>query len=220
MIFSSQPRISVSKHEILDFLGQPQSSRLIQLANEVNGEAQAFLSPIYHISDSIQRSISKRKRGISNPENERYFVGAATIGAKLEQEVSRLFKSGLFSQGLTLDAFGTIATRKTVQEALKTIKDMAADDRLFPGKIIMPGIDGESLELHEIILQAFGSQQDILVTEKLLLRPLKSSTFYISLSHNSNEYHDTCFSQNCSRFNPKCNKCYEQVQRDRPCDQA
>lgn len=214
MNLSSQPRISVSKHEILDFLGQPQSSRLIQLANEANREAQALLNPIYHISDAIQRPISKGKDDVSDSGNERYFVGAATIGAKLEQEVSRLFKSGLISQGLTLDAFGTIATRKTVNEAMKTISDVAAEDQLFPAKVILPGIAGESLELHNIILQAFGNQQDILVTEKLLLRPLKSSTFYVPLSHNADDYQNACFSQTCSRFNPQCKKCYETVQRE------
>ncbi|MHA2270226.1 MAG: hypothetical protein ACXACI_00075 [Candidatus Hodarchaeales archaeon] len=204
MSLSTRPKISVSPTEVLKLLGALQSARLNQIAHEVSQQALTLLRPVYHIAQPDNDSTSLGSLNGSGREAKGYYVGAASIGAKLEHDISRLLAEGFLSQGMVLDAFGTIATRKVVAEAVRAIEDRTS---LFPGKTIMPGVDGVSLEAHRAILQALGTQNDITLTEKLLLKPLKSATFCVPLFRNRNNLQESVLCQNCSHYNPQCDGC-------------
>lgn len=207
MSLSARPKISVSPTEVLKLLGALQSARLNQIVHEVSQQALTLLKPIYHIAQPANESASLGSLNGSGMEAKGYYVGAGSIGVKLEHNVSRLLKSGSISQGMVLDAFGTIATRKVVAEAVRAIEDRTTKTGLFPGRTIMPGMDGVSLEAHRAILQALGTQKDIAITEKLLLKPLKSATFCVLLFRNRNNLQESVLCQNCSHYNPQCNGC-------------
>ncbi|MFW9915289.1 MAG: hypothetical protein ACFFGZ_06725 [Candidatus Thorarchaeota archaeon] len=207
MILSAHPKISVAPTEVLKLLGALQSVRLNQIAHEVIQQASALLSPVYHIAQPVNDSTSLDSLNASGMEAKQYYVGAASIGAKLEQDISRLLAEGFLSQGMVLDAVGTIATRKVVTEAVRAIEDRTTKAGLFPGRTIMPGMEGVSLEAHKAILRALGTQKDITLTEKLLLKPLKSATFCVPLFRNRNNLQGSDLCQNCSHYNPQCNGC-------------
>ncbi len=207
MSLSAHPKISVSPTEVLKLLGALKSLRLNQIAHEVSQQALTLLRPIYHIAQPVNSSTSLGALNGSGIQAREYYVGAASIGAKLEHDVSRLLKSGFISHGMVLDAFGTIATRKVVAEAVRAIEDRTTKNSLFPGRTIMPGMEGANLEAHRAILQALGTQKDIILTEKLLLKPLKSATFCVPLFRNRNNLQESVLCQNCSHYNPQCDGC-------------
>ncbi|MHA2496832.1 MAG: hypothetical protein ACXAEI_15250 [Candidatus Hodarchaeales archaeon] len=207
MNLSAHPQISVSPTEVLKLLGALQSARLNQIAHEVSQQALTLLRPVYHITQPVNDSASLGYLNGGGMEAKRYYVGAASIGAKLESDISQLLSEGFLSQGMVLDAFGTIATRKVVTEAVRAIEDRTTKTGLFPGKTIMPGMGGVSLEAHRAILQALGTQNDITLTEKLLLKPLKSATFCVPLFRNRNNLQESVLCQNCSHYNPQCDGC-------------
>ena len=207
MTLSARPRISISHLEVLKFLGHPQSPKFIQMVKEVNQQATNLLSSIYHITE--YNNILDHLEQIDNSKMQHCndFVGVASIGSRLEQEVSHLLDSGLISQGMVLDAHGTVAVRKVVEETLQAIKIIARKASHFLGDVIVPGVNGDNLQSQRVILQALGNQNDIVLTEKLLLKPLKSSTFYVPLFHNQKKLQNSIPCKSCSHYSKQCKRC-------------
>lgn len=110
--------------------------------------------------------------------------GVATIGARLEQQVSALFAERRMSLALALDDLGNrclyVLSRRLqdrmLREAHKRDLDLAGELR--------PGDPGLALEAQEAVVQlADGAAIGVAVTRGMLLHPLKSISTVFGAGH-------------------------------------
>ena len=67
--------------------------------------------------------------------------------------------------------------------------------------------EGGLADTSRVILQALGNQNDIVLTKKLLLKPLKSSTFYVPLFQGQQKLQNSIPCKSCSHYSKQCKHC-------------
>jgi hypothetical protein len=109
-------------------------------------------------------------------------VLAATIGERLEEEVSDEFTNGSYIKGLHLDAAGTSAVEQACDKTTAFIAQHAAQFGCVTGKRFSPGYGDFELNVQPDILRLANAREIGLgVTASMMLIPRKSVTAIIGV---------------------------------------
>ncbi len=126
-------------------------------------------------------------------------VLAVTIGAALEEEVSRLFAAGEYTAGLLLDAAGTAAVEQAADAANAYIADKAARRGLKAKSRFSPGYgDWAITDQPAMVALADGGHIALAATPSCMLVPRKSVTALIGLAPAEENNKRSCGENGCA----------------------
>ena len=113
----------------------------------------------------------------------KYLVLAiCTIGLALEREVSRLFSVGEYVAAVMLDSAGTAAVESLTDYVNNIICQQALSEGLVLTPRISPGHGDWTLQEQKIVFALLpGDSIGVILTEKCMMRPLKSLSFAIGI---------------------------------------
>ncbi|WP_407306981.1 vitamin B12 dependent methionine synthase [Desulfosporosinus sp. SB140] len=124
---------------------------------------------------------------------EEVMVAVQTIGVRLVEESARLFQEGEMLEGMILDGCGTVA----VDDVLELMRGMVIERGrvrgLQTGYNLCPGGRQVPLEVQKTIFQLLdGSQIGVVLSDTMLMSPVKSHSLIIPLGKNLSKPNLSC----------------------------
>lgn len=137
-------------------------------------DEELFISTELKISGPRTRS---RLAGI-----EAAYIFAVTIGANLEERVSRHFQEGSYTNGAILDSMGSAAVESLAQEVNQRVRQLACQQGFNALERISPGYGDWPLEAQfQLFPLTRGEEIGIELSPSALLAPRKSITALIGI---------------------------------------
>jgi len=169
-------KIQVPREDLLKQIGyrEPPQPKLLKMADEMLGLLRDLLEPRLSF------------RAIQGDEDLPAFlagavlkyVGAATLGPKLESKVKDLFDEGKAAEAYILDTAGSIAVAKAGDILWDSIRQDAATRGFKKGLRRTPGCRGVDLETQRWIFECLADRGlGIMLTESFMMAPRKSLSF-------------------------------------------
>ncbi len=130
-------------------------------------------------------TLSSPKLGVLFAGAERLVLTVGTIGAALEDEVSRLFAAGEHVDALVLDAIGSVAVEEVCQYVRSLIcRRYGEEEGLQVGPSLSPGYQYWDLRDQQVIFRLLPAGEiGVSLSESCLMIPRKSESTATPLGH-------------------------------------
>jgi hypothetical protein len=131
-------------------------------------------------------------------------AAVVTLGEKPENRVSKLFDSGQLEKGLVLDTLASGLVDYCAKQVYEKIVVIAEKDGLaYTGRIIPGGADFSFSYQEKLLALVDMTPIGVSVTSKLMMKPIKSTSFLTLLGKNIDSLLGCNHCENCSKRN-KC----------------
>jgi hypothetical protein len=178
--------IEIDENKVLKYFGYQKgfSSSEIPEWDNVLSLARKTISPaVYNVVSKIN---SVNSKGIVQFDNHARFKDSillerlnegqkglfflATLGLRLESEISRFLQRGLYLEGMLLDAMSWVAIQDIIKNLKKTVSKKGTLDFT-----LIPGLKDFPLERQRDIFRLFSHiKKEITITEYCMMVPKKS----------------------------------------------
>jgi hypothetical protein len=168
--------ILVQREDLLAEMGykQPPQPKLLKMVDEVLGLLGDLLEPNLAFGEILdENSLPPFLLGAALK-----YVGAATLGPKLETKVKELFDERKPAESYILDTAGSIAITQAGDVLWRRIRQDAASKGFKKGLRRTPGCAGIEIETQHWILEKLAdAEPGIALTEAWMMVPRKSLSF-------------------------------------------
>jgi hypothetical protein len=168
--------IRVQREELLAEIGyrQPPQPRLLEMVDEMLGLLGDLIEPNLAFKEiPDENSLPPFLMGAALK-----YVGAATLGPKLENKVKELFDERKPAESYIMDTAGSIAITKAGDMLWSRIRQNAVSKGFETGMRRTPGCRGIEIETqHWIFEKLADAELGITLTEALMMVPRKSLSF-------------------------------------------
>jgi len=169
-------KIQVPRQDLLKQIGYKESPqpKLLRMADEMLGLLDRLVEPRRTFKAILEEEdLPPFLIGAALK-----YVGAATLGPKLENRVKDLFEEGKPAEAYILDTAGSIAITKTGDILWDEIRQDAAAKGFKKGLRRTPGCRGVDLETQKWIFEWLADPElGITLTQSFMMAPRKSLSF-------------------------------------------
>lgn len=169
-------KIQVPREDLLKQIGYRETPqpKLLKMADEMLGLLRDLLEP--RLSFKAIQGEEDLPAFLAGAVLK--YVGAATLGPKLENRVKAFFDEGKPAEAYILDTAGSIAVTKAGDILWDSIRRDAATRGFKKGLRRTPGCRGVDLETQRWIFEYLADRElGIMLTESFMMAPRKSLSF-------------------------------------------
>jgi hypothetical protein len=190
--------IDIDRNEILVRLSNTKVRKIPteKLRNQIENMIQIAVE---NIEEDGAYKIFDRSELLDRPyfeEAEKIALGICTIGATLPDLTDKYLKDGQLSDGVILDAIGSVVVDQIADLLNKEINDVAHEMGLVPSMRYSPGYCDMGVEDQDIIFDRIDNIGVTLLPSKMM-QPIKSIRFVVNLGERFINRCKTCERENC-----------------------